>query len=261
MGRMAATTLERLLRMDRLLLGCALFVVLALCWAWLIPLARDMYGPMTGLSAWMMTQTWDLAHCALLLAMWTVMMVGMMLPSVTPVLFLYAAVIRKSDAAPRATAHVYAFAGGYLLAWATFSVLATVLQLLLSHWLWLTPMMEPRTRTFSGVLLLLAGLYQLTPLKRACLQSCQAPAEFLTRNWRPGLGGAARVGWRYGRFCIGCCWALMLLLFVGGVMNLWCIGLLTLLVLLEKLLPARARAVPLAGLVLLTLGICSLLAA
>jgi predicted metal-binding membrane protein len=136
------TPLESLLLRDRWLGGGALVIMVALCWAWIVPMARDMYGSMHGPSAWMMTNTWDLPHLALLFAMWVVMMAGMMLPSAAPTLFLYAGVIRKSSDGPRANAHVYAFAGGYLLVWTAFSLVATALQRVLAHCLLLSPMME-----------------------------------------------------------------------------------------------------------------------
>jgi predicted metal-binding membrane protein len=231
------TALELALLRDRWLIGATLLLVVGLCWAWIAPMAVDMYGAMTGSSAWMMTKNWDVAHQLLLLAMWVVMMIGMMLPSATPTLFLYGAVIRKSPMAARARAHVYAFAFGYLLTWTAFSFAATLLQLLLNHWLLLSPMMEARTRWFGPLLLLLAGIYQLTPYKRACLALCQSPVIFMTRHWKQGIPGGFQMGLAQGAYCLGCCWALMLLLFAGGVMNLWWIGALTGFVLLEKLAP------------------------
>ena len=249
------TPLEVLLRRDRWLIGAALAATLALCWAWLVPMARDMYGPMTGPAAWMMTDTWDFPHEVLLFAMWVVMMIGMMLPSAAPALLLYAGVLRKSPEAASAPARVYAFAGGYLLAWTAFSLFATALQLLLRHCLLLSSMMETRSRVFGGMLLLVAGVYQLTPAKRACLESCRSPAGFIAQHWQRGIKGAFHLGLLHGIYCLGCCWALMLLLFVGGVMNLWWIGLLTMFVLLEKLAPLGAQGGRLSGLLVIALAI------
>ena len=248
------TSLETLLRRDRWLVGGALVVAVALCWAWLVPMARDMYGPMTGAGAWMMTDTWDFAHLALLFAMWVVMMAGMMLPSAAPALLIYAAVIRRSPDGARAAAHAYAFAGGYLVVWTLFSLLATVLQRWLANALVLTPMMEARSPVFGGALLIVAGIFQLTPWKRTCLDACRSPAEFLVRHWRPGVDGGFYLGLANGLFCLGCCWALMLLLFVGGVMNLWCIVALTIFVLLEKIAPLGAQGGRLSGALFLALG-------
>jgi predicted metal-binding membrane protein len=229
-----------------------------LCWAWIVPMARDMYGAMTGASAWMMAGVWDFTHLALLFAMWVVMMAGMMLPSAAPALLLYAGVVRKSPAGERATAHVYAFAGGYLLVWTFFSLVATVLQRLLAKAFILSPMMEARDPVFGGLLLLGAGIYQFTPYKRSCLNYCRSPAEFLTRHWKSGVAGGFYLGTANGLYCLGCCWALMLLLFVGGVMNLWWIAALTVFVLLEKVAPHGAQGGRLSGLLLAGMGLWSL---
>jgi predicted metal-binding membrane protein len=248
------TSLESLLLRDRWLIAGALVTATALCWAWIVPMARDMYGAMDGSSAWMMTHRWDFTHLVLLFAMWVVMMVGMMLPSAAPTLLLYAGVVRKSPQSKRARAHLYSFAAGYLLVWTAFSLLATVLQRLLAHWLLLSPMMESRG-WFGGVLMIFAGIYQFTPFKRTCLESCRSPAAFIARHWKRGAAGALRLGIAHGLYCLGCCWALMLLLFVGGVMNLWWIGVLTIFVLLEKLAPLGAQGGRLSGLLILALGL------
>lgn len=250
-----ATRLETLLRRDRWLVGGALAVMIALCWAWIVPMARDMYGDMTGPAAWMMTRRWDGAHLALLFAMWVVMMAGMMLPSAAPTLLLYARVVRSDPAAARPRAQVYGFAGGYLLVWTAFSLLATVLQRVLAHLLLLSSMMEARDRIFGGALLIVAGVYQLTPMKRTCLESCRSPAAFIARHWKRGVAGAFRLGVAHGNHCLGCCWALMLLLFVGGVMNLWWIGALTVFVLLEKVAPLGVQGGRLSGVLMIALGL------
>jgi predicted metal-binding membrane protein len=221
-------------------------------------MARDMYGSMKGASAWMMTDTWDFPHLVMLFAMWVVMMAGMMLPSATPTVLLYAGVIRKSPESARTHAHVYAFAGGYLLVWTLFSLAATVLQRLLSHLLLLTPMMEANGRLFGSLLLIVAGVYQFTPYKKTCLESCRSPAEFIARHWKRGVSGGFQLGMAHGLFCLGCCWALMLLLFAGGVMNLWWIGALTVFVLLEKLAPLGAQGGRLSGVLITAMGLWNL---
>lgn len=254
----SSTSLEALLRRDRWLVGAALALAIGLCWAWLIPMGRDMYGTMDGASAWMMVERWDLLHLFLLFAMWAVMMAGMMLPSAAPALLIYAMVVRRSDAGGSTSAHVYAFAGGYLLVWTFFSLLATVLQRALANTLLLSPMMEAQNALFSGVLLIVAGAFQLTPWKRTCLDACRSPAEFLTRHWRPGMGGGFYLGTVNGLYCLGCCWALMLLLFVGGVMNLGCIAALTIFVLLEKVAPFGVQGGRLSGGLILAFGVWTL---
>ena len=221
----------------------ALLVFLPLvAWAWIVVMARDMYGPMTGASAWMMTPVRDVPHLLLLWAMWAVMMTGMMLPSATPMILL---------AGDGARPHFLAL--GYLVVWIAFSAGATALQWLLQQWFILTPMMEVSSARTGAILLGLAGLYQLTPLKHACLTTCQSPMAFVTRRWRNGNDGAFQMGLEHGAYCVGCCWALMLLLFAGGVMNLTVILALTLFVAFEKLVPlgawsARASGVALLGL-------------
>ena len=222
----------------------ALLVLVPLaCWAWIIVMARDMYGPMTGASAWMMTPVWDAPHLLLLWVMWAVMMTGMMLPSAAPMILL---------AGGGAISCFLAL--GYMFVWAVFSVGATSLQWLLGRMLILTPMMEVSSREGGALLLALAGVYQWTPIKRACLTTCQSPMAFLTRRWRSGLGGAFRMGAEHGVHCVGCCWALMLLLFAGGVMNLAVIAALTVFVAFEKLVPLGAWSARLSGAVLVTLA-------
>jgi predicted metal-binding membrane protein len=237
---------ESRLSRDRWFVGATLAVVVALCWGWIAPMALDMYGPMTGCSAWMMTRTWDFTHEALLFAMWGVMMVGMMLPSAVPAVFLYAGVAPRNAAHERGVARVFAFATGYLLVWIVFSLIATALQLALTKASLLSPMMELRSRWLGGGLVLIAGAYQLTPWKRKCLECCRCPVEHAS---------AFQSGVRNGISCLGCCWALMLLLFVGGVMNLWWLCALTVFVVLEKLTGRWSHGTLLSGVLLLAAGV------
>jgi predicted metal-binding membrane protein len=230
-----------------------LTLLTAVCWSWIVAMARDMYGPMTGASAWMMTPTWDVPHLLLLWAMWAVMMTAMMLPTALPLVRLV------GRAAPHQTARsaageAYALASGYMTVWAVFSVGATALQWSLGRLFIITPMMEASTRQISGGFLLLAGLYQWTPLKQACLATCQSPLDFIVRHWRSGASGAFRLGAAHGTYCVGCCWALMLLLFAAGVMNLWAIVLLTLLVGFEKLVPLGVWSARTSGALLVACG-------
>ena len=232
-----------------------LLVVIPLaCWTWIAVMARDMYGSMQGPSAWMMTGAWDLSHLVLLWAMWTAMMTAMMLPSASPLVLLYAGALRTRGA-EHAAARVYALASGYVLVWVLFSIAATALQRLLSAALMLTPMMEPATPWVAAALLGAAGLYQLTPLKGACLRVCRSPLAYLLQHWGSGDAASAfRMGLGHGLYCLGCCWAMMLLLFAGGVMNLVVIVALTGWVLAEKLAPLGMHTARLTGLVLLALA-------
>jgi predicted metal-binding membrane protein len=227
-------------------------------WTWIVVMARDMYGPMTGASAWMMTLRWDLRHLLLLWAMWTVMMTGMMLPSAAPLVLLYGAAVRRST--PRAASRqIYALTAGYLVAWTAFSLAATALQRGLASLLLVSPMMEAASARVSAILLLITGVYQWMPLKHACLRACQSPLGFLMGRWRNGWSGAFRMGLEHGLYCIGCCWALMLLLFAGGVMNVAVIAGLTALVAFEKLTPFGHRGARITGAVLFAAGLWMLL--
>ena len=251
------SALEKALIRDRWVIGAALIVAVGLSWTWIVPMARDMYGEMRGSAVWMMPPAWDAWHDLLLFAMWLVMMAGMMLPSAAPTFLLYAQVLRRSPDAQPLMPRVYAFAAGYLAIWTAFSLLATVLQRLLAELLLLSPMMDIRSPVLGGALLITAGLYQLTPFKRSCLQSCRSPAAFIAGHWRRGRAGAFRMGLEHGLMCLGCCWLLMLLLFVGGVMNLVWIAAITVFVLLEKLLPAGQFTSRLSGVLLVAGGIWS----
>ncbi len=249
------SALEAALLRDRWLVGGSLAVAVLLAWAWIVPMAIDMYGSMSGSAAWMMAPQDSLRGDLLLFAMWLVMMCGMMLPSATPALLIYAAVIRRSEQNAGAAARVYAFAGGYLVAWTAFSLIATLVQRALADQLLLSPMLELRSPVLGGGLLVAAGIYQLTPVKQTCLRSCQSPVSFITSHWRPGRAGAWRMGLEHGLYCLGCCWALMLLLFVGGVMNLVWIAAITIFVLLERLFPAWVRGGRLSGILLIGAGL------
>ena len=166
--------------------------------------------------------------------------------------FPYGGVIRRKRGRPRAASHVYAFAAGYLARMDNLQAsLATILQSDRSRDGFLSsPMMDAKDARFGGApLLIAAGLYQFTPFKRACLASCRHPVEFIVRHWRPGLWGGFYLGAAHGLYCLGCCWALMMLLFVGGVMNLWWIAALTLFVLLEKAAPFGEKGGRYSGLV------------
>jgi predicted metal-binding membrane protein len=230
---------------DRSTLIVLLILVTLVCWSWIVVMARDMYGPMTGASAWMMTPHWDAPHLLLLWAMWAVMMTGMMLPSATPMILL----------AGTTSGRAYLIALGYVIVWALFSVGATALQWVLGTLLILNPMMEVASPAAGAILLIGAGIYQWTPLKQACLTTCQSPLAFLTQRWRSGSGGAFRMGVEHGAHCVGCCWALMLLLFVGGVMNLMVIAALTAFVAFEKLAPAGVVGARLSGVLLIGAGL------
>jgi len=231
------TALERALRRDRLLVWLGLAAVLAPAWVYLVRASLDMYGDMSGPAAWMMRASWDAWYCALVFAMWSVMMAGMMLPSATPAVLIFARVARSGPQPERPVLRAYLFAAGYLAVWTAFSAAATAVQALLARLALVTPMMESASPYMAAAILAVAGAYQWSPAKRACLARCRTPVSFIVERWRPGALGAFRLGVAHGVYCVGCCWALMLLLFAGGVMSLAVIAALSLLVLLEKVVP------------------------
>jgi predicted metal-binding membrane protein len=249
--RHAPTLIETALQHDRGLMLIVLVAIPLASWTWIALMASDMYGSMRGASAWMMTITWDWPHVLLLWVMWAVMMTAMMLPSATPLILLYAAAARRNAENSSPARRVYALAAGYLLVWSLFSVGATALQRLLTSALVLTPMMEPATPVAGAVVLAIAGLYQLTPLKLVCLRACRSPLGFMMQRWRGDAEGAFRLGMSHGTYCLGCCWALMLILFAGGVMNLLVIVALTVWVLVEKIAPFGERTPTASGIALL----------
>jgi predicted metal-binding membrane protein len=187
--------------------------------------------------------------------MWAVMMVGMMLPSAAPTILLYGAMVRRNAERGVVLPAVWVFVSGYLLVWTAFGLAATVLQAMLEHAALLTPMMAPASEPLSALLFIAAGGYQLTPLKRLCLDKCRDPLQFLVARWRPGLKGALYMGLNHGAYCLGCCWVLMLLLFAAGVMNLAWVALIAAFVLVEKLLPAGRIASRVGGVALILLGL------
>jgi predicted metal-binding membrane protein len=255
--------MDKALNRDRVVVLAALAGVVALAWAYLAytVLAQPAMDMDAVAMAAMPPPDWDAGYFGATLAMWMVMMVGMMLPSAAPAVLLFDTLQRQGDAARAghgATAH---FAAGYLIAWSAFSVLATTAQWALSSALLLSAMMTSKSAVFAGLLLAVAGAYQFTPLKTACLSQCRSPAEFLIRNRRTGPFGPVRMGLQHGLQCIGCCWALMALLFAFGVMNLLWVAALAIFVFIEKLAPAgplvgRVGGVLIvcAGLVLVAIG-------
>jgi predicted metal-binding membrane protein len=206
---------------------------------------------------------WALSYWLIVFFMWVAMMVAMMLPGAAPMVLLYARVVRKADGdsgAARVRTAIAAFASGNLAVWSLFSLFAVFLQFGLERIGVMSAMMSVSPAHLAGGFLIAAGLYQLTPLKTACLNHCRAPAAFLAAHWRAGLSDAFRIGVAHGAYCLGCCAVLMLLLFVGGVMNLVWIAGLTLLVAVEKLAPFGAVVARGTGAVLIAGG-AALLAA
>lgn len=256
------TALERLLHRDRAITLAALLAAAALAWAYLVggagmngtPQAMaDMPGmSMSGMSmpGMAMTPTWTASYFAVMAAMWVIMMVAMMLPSAAPMVLLFATVERRRRAASPfpATAR---FALAYALLWAAVGLLGALLQWQFDRLALLTPAIAVTSTAATGAALIAAGLYQFTPLKQACLRGCRSPLEFISQYWTRGPFG---LGLTHGVYCVGCCWMLMLLLFVGGVMNLVWVAAIALFALIEKVAPRGRLIAYAAGIALVVAG-------
>ena len=225
--------LEQTLRHDRHIVALGLAAVVAVSWTYLIAGAGI---DMSMADMPMDPVPWSAAQAVLMFAMWWVMMVAMMVPSAAPMILLFAAIKRKQTA-DSPTSSTWLFLAGYLAIWAGFSLVAVSVQWALEQSGLLSGMMASTSNVLAGIILLAAGLYQLTPIKRACLRYCQSPVLFLSRYWQPDAMGALRMGFRHGSYCVGCCWFLMALLFVAGVMNLAWVAAVAIYVAFEKLLP------------------------
>ena len=257
----SASALERILKRDRLVVIAGLAAVASLAWA------HTLAGVGMGMNAFQMTGmsdagatsvspvAWSPARALVVFAMWLIMMIAMMLPSAAPVVLLFAAIARKRRTPARAEVGAAAFVAGYLAIWAVFSAGAALAQWAFEMSRLLTPMMQSTSAAFDGALLLAAGVYQLTPFKRACLRTCRSPLGFLMSRWRTGCSAVFGMGLEHGAYCVGCCWALMLLLFAGGVMNLSVIAALTAFVAVEKLAPFGMHSAWISGVLLMAAGL------
>ncbi|UCD69748.1 MAG: DUF2182 domain-containing protein [Betaproteobacteria bacterium] len=260
------TVTETFLKRERWIVASGLVLICALSWAYLLA------GAGTGMSAVAMSNwqfpppahavtaggAWDASYWLVMFSMWWVMMIAMMMPSAAPVVLLYARVYRhgqrQGQIGPTYVPTV-SFIAGYLLAWLIFSGAATGLQWVLeSLGLLDAMMMWSSDAVLSGSLLIAAGIYQILPLKQACLKHCRSPVDFVSRNWRQGWTGASVMGIQHGIYCVGCCWMVMALLFVGGIMNLVWVAGLSILVLVEKLAPAGRGIGRAAGAVMIATG-------
>jgi predicted metal-binding membrane protein len=249
--------MDKVLNRDRLVVLGALAAVVALAWAYLayVVLAQPTMDMDAIAMAAMPPPVWDVRYFAATLAMWMVMMVGMMLPSAAPTVLLFDALQMHGDPGLRHRRATALFAAGYVLAWAAFGVLATSAQWALSESMLLSAMMTGRSPVFIGSLLVIAGTYQFTRWKTACLSQCRSPAGFLVRHRRRGPFGPLLMGVGHGVQCIGCCWALMALLFAFGVMNLVWVAALAVFVFVEKLTPAGALVGRIGGFLMIGAGL------
>ena len=223
-------------RRDRLVIVGALVGTTTLAWVYLI---KESVGMTMSSMEMVRLQSWDMADLTLTFLMWSIMMIGMMIPSAAPTTMVYAGIARIAERQGTVVAPTAVFVSGYLTLWILFSALATLAQWGLDRAALLSPMMVTTSPLIGAVLFIAAGVYQASPIKLACLEHCRSPAHFLSGHWRPGIAGALRMGLEHGLFCVGCCWVLMGLLFVGGVMNLLWIAAIAIFVFSEKIIPVR----------------------
>ena len=247
--RSVETLMEAFLKRDRAITGAVLAGLSALCWAYILagagtgmtalhmsalPTSRHVTGPMM----FMEPMAWTASYAGIMLVMWWLMMVAMMLPSAAPAILLFAALSRRQKEAGRPYVPTGLFVAGYLAVWAAFSVGAVALQWTLERTALVSPLMVTTSAILGGLILIGAGAWQFTPLKQSCLRHCRSPIEVLTRWRRPGRFSSLLTGAMHGAYCFGCCWVMMLLLFYGGIMNIYWIAGLASLVLVEKVAPA-----------------------
>jgi predicted metal-binding membrane protein len=246
-------------RSDRIVILSCLAVLAALAWTYLVHLDRQMSAAMR--EAEMMAEMgmpmhmpWTITDAVFTFVMWAVMMVAMMTPSAAPVVLIFAGMQRRQS--PRRLPEALsAFVAGYVLVWSGFSGAAAAGQWALHQAAMLSPAMKAASPWVGGGILIAAGIYQLTPSKRACLTHCQSPLAFLMSHWRTGTAGALRMGLAHGAYCVGCCWALMCVLFVVGVMNLAWVAALSAFVLVEKIGPSGQVLARAAGVGMVAAGI------
>ena len=250
------TALEAVLRRDRVIVLGGLVMISALAWSYLGYMAWEMEAmDMAMQMAMPRMRVWSAVELFLLFIMWVVMMVAMMVPTAASMILTYAALNRRQQTQEEPFASTAVFLAGYLVVWSGFSALATLAQWGLHEAALLSPMMVSTSPILGGVLLLSAGIFQWTPWKYACLKHCRSPLGFLMTDWRDGAWGAFWMGLRHGSYCMGCCWFLMALLFVAGVMNLLWVAAITAFVLVEKMVPRGDLVGRVAGGVLVLAGI------
>ena len=253
---MLSEVAENVLRRDRIIVLSGLAAITALSWVYVLSLTSDMRDMEMGAEMAMpRMQAWGVADFALTFSMWAVMMVAMMTPSAAPMVLMFAGVNRKRREQQVSYVPTSVFLLGYLVVWAAFSVLATTAQWGLLPVSLLSPRMAATGPAFGGVLLLAAGIYQWTPLKQVCVGRCGPLLGFVLNEWREGRWGALLMGLKHGVYCTGCCWSLMALLLVAGVMNLLWVAAIAAFILLEKVAPAGDRLGRVAGVVLVGWGV------
>jgi predicted metal-binding membrane protein len=236
---------------ERLVLWGGIAAVTALAWIYLLRAPMPSMDAMA-MATMPMAHHWSIGDASLTFIMWAIMMVAMMMPSATPMLSMYERVASTREN-PRAH-QVWVFAAGYVAVWTGFSLVATALQFALQESAIISEDLRA-TPIAAGIILVVAGIYQLTPVKNICLTRCRTPVGFLMLNWRDGSAGAFSMGLKHGALCMGCCWMLMALLFVAGVMNLAWVAAISALVLIEKAAPRGGTLAAVAGILMIAAGV------
>ena len=241
-------------RHDRLVIALSLLAIVGLAWWYLyLDAARHLHAGHLGHLEGALPFSFEAFFTTFV--MWSVMMVGMMVPSIAPTVLLYAGMVRKNHEQGRTLAAATVFTIGYLLAWAAYSAGAAILQLIFTKFALMSPLLVSNSVYLTAGILILAGVYQFMPLKDKCMELCRSPMYFIMTRWHPGNWGAVRMGFENGIYCIGCCWALMLVMFVGGVMNLFLMAILAVFFIMEKLAPFGTQTARLVGVLLIGLGL------
>jgi len=249
------TSLEAVFKRDRAIVISGIVGISVLAWAYMFYLAWGMKSMDMGIKISIpQMQTWGTVDFVLMFVMWAVMMVAMMIPSAAPMILMFATINRKRSELQHPFVHTGVFLLGYLAAWVWYSALATLTQWSLNTTALLSPMMVSTSPILGGVFLLVAGIFQFTPLKHACLTRCRSPLGFLLNEWREGTQGAFTMGLKNGNYCVICCWALMSLMFVAGVMSLLWMAIIAVFVLVEKVAPAGRWVSRISGFLLVLWG-------
>ncbi len=241
-----------LVQRDQYLIISSLAALVVLAWAYLLVLdlnMRDMPGMVPGI------HPWTPADFIMMFLMWAVMMFAMMVPSAMRSVLIYSRIAAREESQKHLVTPVLVFIFGYIAIWTLFSATATALQWAMEMAALVSPMMVTTSSKLGAAILIAAGIYQLTPLKDICLKHCQSPVMFIAAHYQKGMRGAFQLGLTHGVYCLGCCWLLMGLLFVGGVMNLIWILAISMFVLVEKLLPAHIQSTRITGFIMITAGL------
>ena len=255
--------IESLIKRDRIIVIAGVVAVVAIAWGYTIYVAQSNTGMDMSMSMDSgNVRDWTSVDFSLMFVMWAVMMVAMMVPSAAPMVLLFATVNRRRQEQSRPFVATGVFLSGYLVIWSVFAFVATLGNWGLHQASLLTSMMGSSSSGYlGGALLVTAGVFQWSQLKYVCLTHCRSPLSFLMSDWKEGTGGAFKMGLLHGRYCLGCCWILMALLFVLGVMNLVWIAALAAFVLAEKVVPGGEKVSRMTGGLLVAWGVWVVLAA